>query len=333
MRISGKLPENIDFRTFQGWCYQHWPQDLSWIDPLSEQQRKQFARQAWQKHLAGTNVTEGMLLSEINWMQDQPSLTKEAYLRADRRGRGFALNAAQRELLFAASEAYQEFLRVNAARDWNEVPGCIWHALQEKQEDFPQYDVILIDETQFFAPLWIQIIQRLLRDQNAHLFMVADPPQGFLGRGSSWKSLGLEARDRTHRLQRSYRTTRQIMELATQFYRLRVEAEPDDDILAPDLLNMPDGATPQLVCLQSTQDEIARVSNEVAELVEKGLPRRHLLLLHANGQGVNALIQSLNRRLGKDAAMNPKDTCPGNYIRVTTLNAGGRLSLWFFRQC
>jgi hypothetical protein len=325
MRLSGKLPENIEFRTFQGWCFQHWPQDLVWIDPLSEPQRKQFARQAWKKHLVKTNVTEGMLLSEINWMQDQPSLTKETYLQADRGGRGFALSAAQRELLFAASEAYQEILRVNAARDWNEAPRCIWHALQEKPEDFPQYDVILIDETQFFAPMWIQIIQRLLRDKNAHLFMVADPTQGFLGRGSSWKSLGLEARGRTHRLQHSYRTTRQIMQLATQFYRMRVEAEPEDDILAPDLLNMPDGTPPQLVCLESAQDEIARVSNEAAELVEKGLPRRHLLLLHANGQGVNALIQSLNRRLGKDAAMNPKDTCPGNYIRVTTLNAGAGL--------
>ena len=61
------------------------------------------------------------------------------------------------------------------------------------------------------------------------------------------------------------------------------------------------------------------------EFLRQGYPRNHLLILHANGQGVEALIQAINHRLGTNTAMDPKDTYPGNYVRVTTLNAGAGL--------
>jgi superfamily I DNA/RNA helicase len=171
----------------------------------------------------------------------------------------------------------------------------------------------------------MRLIQKSLNPQNGHLFLVADPTQGFLGRGASWKSLGLEARGHTHHLRRSYRTTREIMEFATLLYRLRLVDEKEDDILAPDLLNMPNGAFPQIISLTSPQDEIARVANEVAGMVKQGFPKKHLLLLHSDGWGVNNLIQAIDDRLGKNAAFDPKDNYPGDYVRVTTINAGAGL--------
>jgi superfamily I DNA/RNA helicase len=157
------------------------------------------------------------------------------------------------------------------------------------------------------------------------LFVVADPTQGFLGRGGSWRSLGLEARGHTHRLRKSYRTTREIMQFATLLYRLRVPEDKEDEVLIPDILNMPNGAFPQILSLTSSQDEVARVANEVEMLVKQGFPKKHLLLLHADGGGVNHLIQAIADRLGKNAAMDPKDTFPGDYVRVTTINAGAGL--------
>jgi superfamily I DNA/RNA helicase len=185
--------------------------------------------------------------------------------------------------------------------------------------------VLLVDEAQFFAPLWVTILQKLLKPQNGHLFVVADPTQGFLGRGASWKSLGLQARGRSQQLRHSYRTTREILEFASLFYRLRLTEENEEDILAPDLLNMPNGALPEMIALTSVQDEVNRVANEVEAFVRKGYPRKHLLVLHANGQGVRSLKAAINRRLGPNAAIDPKDTFPGDYIRITTLNAGAGL--------
>ena len=73
------------------------------------------------------------------------------------------------------------------------------------------------------------------------------------------------------------------------------------------------------------KDGIIRVANEVAGLVKQGLPKKHLLLLHSDGRGVNNLIQAIDDRLGKNAALDPKDNYPGDYVRVTTINAGAGL--------
>lgn len=324
-RLEGELPEAIEWRTFNAWCYHHWPKNPAWVDPLSIRKRERIVSESWQKTLQGSAISEHMLLSEIDWLKDQLPIGLEDYLTADRRGRGFGLNTDQRQRMWTAIETYQRILEHQGVLDWGDVPQRLWQYIQEQKIELPQYDIVLVDEAQFFAPLWVSLIQKALKPQNPHLFLVADPTQGFLGRKASWKSLGLEARGRTHQLRHSYRTTREIMQFATLFYRLRLSQEMDDDVLAPDMLNMPDGVFPEVITLASAQDEIARVANEVTEFLQKGHLRRHLLLLHANGQGAHALIQALNHRLGKDTAMDPKDTYPGDYVRVTTLNAGAGL--------
>ena len=324
-RLEGRLPENIEWRTFNAWCYHHWPKIPTWVEPLSLRKRERIVHEAWQKVLQGSAVTERMLLGEIDWLKDQVPLSQADYLSADRRGRGFGLNAELRQRMWAAVEIYQQILGRQGAFDWGDVPQHLWTFFNEKQVELPQYDFILVDEAQFFAPLWINLVQMALKPRNSHLFLVADPTQGFLGRRATWKSLGLEARGRSHQLRHSYRTTREIMQFAAMFYRLRLSEEKDDDILAPDMLNMPDGVIPQVIVLNSAQDEIARVANEVEGFLRQGLPRRDLLVLHANGQGGRALIQAINHRLGKNTAMDPKATYPGDYVRVTTLNAGAGL--------
>jgi superfamily I DNA/RNA helicase len=321
--LENREPDNIEWHTFNGWCRKYWPKGEKWLNPLSMKRRQRVIEDVWRKHLKDTSISAQMLQSEIDWMKDQMPMSHKDYLSVERRGRGFGLNADQRQRMFDAVKGYQKELEERHTLDWGDVPQRMWKFIQQEKIELPQYDFILIDEAQFFAPIWIQIVLRLLTPKNSHLFIVADPTQGFLGRGTSWKSLGIEARGRTHLMRRSYRTTREIMDFATLLYRSRLSDEKDDDILAPDLLNMPNGAFPQIIPLTSPQDEIIRIANEVADFVKKGMPKNHLLVLHTNG--VDALIQAIEDRLGKGTAMDPKDTYPGDYIRVTTYNAGAGL--------
>jgi superfamily I DNA/RNA helicase len=69
--------------------------------------------------------------------------------------------------------------------DWGDVPRQMWRFLENNAVALPRYDVILVDEAQFFAPLWFEIIKRVLRPETGHLFLVADSSQGFLKRGQS----------------------------------------------------------------------------------------------------------------------------------------------------
>jgi superfamily I DNA/RNA helicase len=324
-KLEGRSPDNIEWRTFNGWCYHHWPKQPKWIEPLKLGARKKIIEETCRTHLQNSTITAHMFESEVDWLKDQIPISQVDYLSVDRRGRGFGLNTEQRQRMFDALRAFQLSLEKRGAVDWGDIPRLLWKFSETGDVKLPEYDIILVDEAQFFAPLWMQLIQKSLNPRNGHLFLVADPTQGFLGRGTSWKSLGLEARGHTHNLRRSYRTTREIMQFATLLYRLRLADEKDDDILIPDLLNMPSGAFPQIIPLTSSQDEIARVANEVESLVKQGFPKKHLLLLHSDGVGVKNLIQAIDDRLGKNAAFDPKDNYPGDYVRVTTINAGAGL--------
>ena len=98
---------------------------------------------------------------------------------ADRTGRGFALAESMRHKVYEAMEAYHKALYGEQLLDWGDVPRQMWRLIQSGQAKPPTYDVILVDEAQFFAPIWFEIIKMILKPATSHLFLVADPSQGF----------------------------------------------------------------------------------------------------------------------------------------------------------
>lgn len=309
----------VEWRTFHGWCHAHWPPGQRAPHPIGERQRAPLISQAWHKHLADTAVSERMLQEEIDWFKDRLLNTRQEYLSADRTGRGFGLNEAMRNRVFDAIAAYRRAMVDQGLADWGDVPRRMWLAIREERSVPEPYDFVLVDEAQFFAPIWFEIIKLILKP-NGHLFMVADPTQGFLKRGQSWLASGLAVRGRSVRLEKCYRTTREILDFASRMYQLRLPSD-EEAIVAPNLQHMPGGAPPQIIALDSEQDEITQVMNEIRALRERGTPLEHILILHAEWQGVERMLERLRREFGTDAVANPKAIAPGKHIRVCTLNA------------
>ena len=56
-----------------------------------------------------------------------------------------------------------------------------------------------MDEAQFFAKASFEVVGAALKP-GGHLFLAADPTQGFLRRRQSWIAAGIEVRGRTTRL-------------------------------------------------------------------------------------------------------------------------------------
>jgi len=310
----------VEWRTFLGWCRGQWPRQLEWVAPIGQERRDEILNQSWAEHLSDSAVTQGMLKSEVDWFKDQTISKKSEYLAADRTGRGFALQESMRNRVFDTIVSYQKKLEEFGQPDWGDIPRKIWGFMQGGVVTPPRYDAILVDEAQFFAPIWFEIIKSLLDPSTGHLFLAADPTQGFLGRGQSWIASGLEVRGRSQRLNKSYRTTRRILDFATWMYRTRIPDE-QEDIVAPNLSEMPDGVVPMLIPLTSSQDEITRVVNEIVKLVAEGVPRQHVLVIHTDWKGVERLITRLNEALGPESAHDPKEAAGGLAIRVCTLNA------------
>jgi hypothetical protein len=310
----------VEMRTFLAWCRNHWPHGEVWHDPIGLGQRERLIERVWYSRLADTAMSAHMLQDEIDWIKDRLLFTREDYLNADRTGRGFALNETMRHRIFDALEAYQQELEPRQQVDWSDIPRRMWQFINEGRLSPPVYDVVLVDEAQFFAPIWFEIIKRIVKPGMGHLFLAADPTQGFLKRGQSWKASGLEVRGRTHKMEKSYRTTREILNFATLLYRTRLP-EDDEEIIAPNLLDMPSGATPVIIPLTSEQDEVTRVVNEIRELFTAGVTPGDVLIIHAAWQGVDRLLERLRHEFGPQVAVDPKDVRKGNHVRVCTLNA------------
>ncbi|MBX3061135.1 MAG: DEAD/DEAH box helicase [Anaerolineae bacterium] len=312
--------EGVELHTFMGWCRRHWPEDKPWRDIIRYRDRLEIATHIWHEQLRDTAVSELMLLDEIDWYKDRLLFNEADYLAADRSGRGFALAEAMRHRLYAAMESYHYALQQRQWMDWGDVPRQLWRYWHEGAVALPRYDFILVDEAQFFAPLWFEIIKRILTPDTGHLFLVADASQGFLKRGQSWLSSGLEVRGRVHRLTKSYRTTREILDFATLLYRTRLPYD-EEDIVVPDLLHMPHGVLPVIIPLTSEQDEVTRVINEMGLLQKSRIPWRDLLVIHASREETQPIISRINRVFGAGTAVDPGQVNPGNQVRVCSLNA------------
>jgi hypothetical protein len=310
----------VELHTFLGWCRRYWPAGKAWRPMIRYRERLELATQIWHEQLRDTAVSEQQFLEEIDWYKDRLLFTEADYLAADRTGRGFALGESMRRRLYAAMTGYHDALQQRQKMDWGDVPRQLWRHWHEGAVGLPRYDIILVDEAQFFAPLWFEIIKRILAPDTGHLFLVADASQGFLKRGQSWLASGLEVRGRAHRLTKSYRTTREILDFATLLYRTRLP-EDEEEIVVPDLDHMPPGLLPVILPLTSEQDEVTRVINEIRHLAQNSVPWRDMLLIHASWEEVSSIIARLNRVFGKETAVDPAQTDPENQIRVCSLNA------------
>lgn len=282
--------------------------------------RRELIMRVWQSYLADSAFSADGLQDEIDWVKDRTITTRQGYLSADRSGRGFGLTEAQRERVYAAMRAYQAELQRRGLADFGDVPRRIWRALLEEQTAFPRYDFLLVDEAQFFAPIWFEIIKLILTPAYGRLFLVADPTQGFLKRRQSWLASGLNVRGRTQRLERCYRTTRAILAFASRFYQLRLPGD-DEATVATDLQLMSEGPPPQVVPLTSEQDELTRVTNEVRALANAGVPLDQMLVIHADGQGAARTLERLRREFSAAQVLHPRERAPEHQLRVCGLDA------------
>ncbi len=320
------LPQNLSCFTFFQWAARSlgrwedqmwWPADIERCLSHLKEGMPSLAR-----------LSTAFLADEIGWIKDHKFLEKELYLNADRAGRGTSLRAVHREEIWNLFRLYQREMMESGATDWHNI-AMRFHeaAVVEKTLAFPNYDAVFIDEAQFFAKAWFEIVNAALMP-SGHLFLAADPTQGFLRRRQSWIAAGIDVRGRTTRLSLPYRNTRAILRFAREFYESRGHLDeneadlnvPNDEQLAA---ISEEGEAPVMVVVGSSQDEIARTVNESLALRDGGMQAGKLLLIHANSSQEAPLRRALVRRLGAKAVHDAKSgPMPAEaFCAVTTLNA------------
>ena len=285
----------VEWLTFMAWCKQFYPEGK----PLQTHIRRSLISGIHREFLSQSRLTASQLGDEFTFIKDRLIFTEADYLGADRAGRGFALRESERVLVYRALEAYdRKVISVPHRFDWADLPRIVWQQFKSGTVSAPQYDHVLVDEAQFFAPVWFELVKMITRKGTGQLFLSADPSQGFLKRRLSWAQAGLEVRGRTHRLDRSYRTTTGILQAATRFRKLRLSDDPEQYV-EPAFTNMPVGDSPQLIQTDSPNDEMLRAAGEIKSLLNAGIPGRDILVVYADGIRQQPLTDVFEQALGK----------------------------------
>ena len=319
-------PPNVEWHTFFSWA----ENGLSALTggPRNIAQyhgRDELLAQAIQAE--GGNVTGQwveFVREEIDWMQDRAVTSLDDYLHVERIGRGVRLNAEQRRDLHAVYRRYLGLLASRQEEDWSGRALRFWQEIERGNIQLPHYDYIYVDEAQFFAPVWLQALRRALKPGTGRLLLAADPTQGFLKRRQSWVACGLDIRGRSTRLRHSYRNTRPILTLATEFYRSRMGNEEEADLNLPDaaeLSSAEPGEEPRIVPLTSRQDEASRVINELKNYLAEGGDPEAVLVLVASGQRTSGVHAELVRALGAHRVSDARNATTTPSVRVCSIDA------------
>ncbi len=303
-RICGS--GGVEFLTFYSWLGRRWPGAGR---VLKDYERDSF--------LPESRYDPRFLKDEFDWIHDQGLQRVEEYLRTPRTGRTKALRETQRSAIFQLLEEYSRRLDTAGVTDWSRRAFSMLH---QGHRGLP-YDFILVDEAQFFAPTWFKLIRSALLP-GGHLFLCADPAQGFLGRGQSWREAGFEVKGRSIVLSRPYRNTLQILSFAAARY----EACVRDDAEAPVLQiiensTMRNGPQPVEIRVESRQEEIATVVRQVQQLVAGGAPPGDILMLCARRCQVEDVRHHLMRAGLEPANLDAPPNERSSRILLGTLDA------------
>ena len=167
--------------------------------------------------------------------------------------------------------------------------------LKNRMGDYRKYNAILVDEAQDFLSIWFSCILEALTDPlDGDLLIVCDGNQGIhLIDSLSWKSIGIKAQGRTiHQLfdlDRNYRNTREILQLASHFTVKNLLNDEDSISIVP---VHPDQATrkgpkPIIIRCMNRFDECQRIINISKIFLEGSGPFNDLTLkVHPSQIGI-----------------------------------------------
>jgi len=321
--LSSK-PHAIDCFTFFQWAAANLPQ---WPEKIASARDQ---RQIIESLLQDSPFEPAFLADEIGFIKDHGIRRLNDYLKLDRTGRGRSLAPTQRPQIWKLFQAYQKHLHHHHLIDWHGIAMRFHHAVTTGSCTLQKYHCILIDEAQFFAKAWFDVVRAAL-NEGGQLFLAADPTQGFLKRRQSWLASGIEVRGRTTRLKKAYRNTRAILEFAAAFFRQR---QSDNPLINQDELNLPDpaqlaeiqdqGTPPTIITVPNQQDLHLRAAHEVKTLRDEGLLPGQLLILHAHSKQLDTFQNLLSKILGSPILIHqarqgvlPKSA----FCQLCTLNA------------
>lgn len=197
---------------------------------------------------------------EFTWMKGRSLRTLAAYLDAKRTSRGTAIRvtAEDRRAVFAVFTAYERTLAQGRSCDWDDLA----HLLLKYEHRIPRrFHALhtLVDEGQDLSAAEFNAIRAL---SEISLTIAADPAQKIYKTGFRWSDIGIGAVGRTKTLERAFRCSRPVAELAMSLKRHQPKLTDADEMPAEWLeFDKRDGPQPTVwkAATPTAKDQVLRL--------------------------------------------------------------------------
>lgn len=175
---------------------------------------------------------EHIFSSELDYIKRLGFTQYCDYEESVRIGQGSKLSKEQRKYYWAVYEEYLRLLRENNFDcDFDNAANLLLK-ITSQNHDIEKYQFIIIDEGQDFSPTMIRAVHSLLSDNGVFLY-IGDNTQEIFGSRVSWKSLGLNIRNKIKRLQSNYRNTIEIGNFAKDILDSNLWPTDTEEVLYP----------------------------------------------------------------------------------------------------
>lgn len=203
---------------------------------------------------------------EFVWIREKCLGTEEEYLAADRRGRGsqVRLSSKDKEMLWDIYELFTMNARKRRFSDWPDL----YMRLSENLYRIPadkKIDYILLDEAQDMTVGQMKILKALSKKS---MTIAADVAQKIYKKSFTWKEVGIDISGRSSKsLSKSFRSTRQIVELAEDLMKVNRKNKVSDEYTEA-VLPEATGEKPRIVRCTTAGNEKEYISKLLKHYLE-----------------------------------------------------------------
>ncbi|MBI1789598.1 MAG: UvrD-helicase domain-containing protein [Acidobacteria bacterium] len=193
----------------------------------------------------------------------------ESYRDVARLGRKTRLQEAQRVMLWSMFERVRSGLRALGLVTYSSVFSRV--AAKLAASAHPPFDFAVVDEAQDVSVAQLRFLAALGAGRPNSLFFAGDLGQRIFQQPFSWKALGVDVRGRSSTLRINYRTSHQIRMQADRLLGPEVSDVDGNTEHRRGTISTFNGPQPDIMVLDTPQQEIKAVSKWLAERTKEGI--------------------------------------------------------------
>ena len=233
---------------------------------------------------------------EIQWMKGSRILDLETYLSAERQGSGGRLNAEDRKIVFAVFEQYKHEMQQKRRSDYEDFALLALRSLED-DDSFEPYTHIVVDETQDLSKAELTVITKLVNPQTNSITLLVDVAQKIYDTSFTWKGVGINIQERSHTLNKNFRTTVEIAEAAYTLLEKDTDfVQNSEDYVKPEQINKDQhGCYPIYRRFGSLEEGTDYVVEEIKRLKEQTTCElSEMVILHPQQKFLRVIQERLN---------------------------------------